>query len=412
MANERRYYGFDALRGGMMMLGLVIHSAMFYLTDPPPTIPVALDRNQSPMMDVLFHFVHAFRMPAFFVMAGFFASLLVDKRGIADMLKNRAARVLAPLGAGLFTVVPLSILLWVSFSVSVRYGGHDFLPNLEHARALGMEAREKLPELDTPGALHLWFLYFLCLFYLLVPVLERVARWTTPRIAAPGESLGGWRVFAGLSVVTFLTLWPFPAARVHEGFFSFLPRPHALLYYGQFFVLGYALNATRAIEAVRFSHPFIYGAAGVGLLSLSLQISSADQSMDSQDLAWHALACAINATCTWAWIFFFTAAALRWFDKPSPWSLYVSQSSYWVFMVHLPLACFAAWVLVVRDLDALIKFFLVFSFTTILSFLSYHYLVQRSWISVFLNGKRFAQDWPWRGQNIVPVPQGPARNPK
>ncbi|MBL8514642.1 MAG: acyltransferase family protein, partial [Betaproteobacteria bacterium] len=246
MTEGRRYYGFDALRGGMMMLGLVIHSVMFYLSDPPPAMPVALDRNQSPVMDVLFHFVHAFRMPAFFLMAGFFASLLVDKRGTADMLKNRAARVLAPLVAGLFTVVPLSILFWMSFSVSVRYGTHDLMPNLEHVRVLVQEAQQRLPEIKTPGALHLWFLYFLCLYYLLVPLLDKAARAFASRPREWGAAAGRWPFFLALVGVTFLSLWPFHAARVHEGFFSFIPRPHALLYYGQFFVLGYFLNAVRA----------------------------------------------------------------------------------------------------------------------------------------------------------------------
>ena len=35
--DERRYFGLDALRGGMMMLGIVLHGAMLYLTALPPT---------------------------------------------------------------------------------------------------------------------------------------------------------------------------------------------------------------------------------------------------------------------------------------------------------------------------------------------------------------------------------------
>ncbi|MBL8519091.1 MAG: acyltransferase family protein, partial [Betaproteobacteria bacterium] len=255
MGEERRYYGFDALRGGMMMLGLVIHSAMFYIVSPPPTMPITLDRNQSPLMDVLMHFVHAFRMPAFFLMAGFFASLLVDKRGTADMLKNRAARVLAPLVAGLFTVVPVSILLWMSFAVSVRFGTHDLIPNLEQVRIVAMEAQDRLPEIKTPGALHLWFLYFLCLFYLAVPLLERIAQAVAPADGKLGSGRSAWPLFAVLVVFTCATLWPFQGARVHEGFLTFIPRPHALLYYGQFFVLGYFLNVSRAIGSMRLAHP-------------------------------------------------------------------------------------------------------------------------------------------------------------
>lgn len=396
MSEERRYYGFDALRGSMMLLGLVIHAAIFYIADPPPTMPITLDGNRSPAMDLLMHFIHAFRMPAFFLMSGFFASLLVDKRGLPEMLKNRAARVLAPLVAGLFTVVPVAMLFWMSFAVSVSYGAHDLFPDIGHARTLIAEMRAKVPELNTPGALHLWFLYFLCLFYLLIPLIRKVAQSAIRPGADWGQRAGSWPAFVLLVGMTALSLWPFHGARVHEGFLSFLPRPATLAYYGQFFVVGYFLNASRAIDTLRLAHPGIYGTMAALLMAASLHVSGIDQSTVPQDSALHAAASIINATCTWSWIFFFTAAALKWCDRPSTWALYVSQSSYWVFMVHLPIACFAAWILAQTNIHALIKFTFVLLVTTVLSFLSYHYLVQRSWVSVFLNGKRFDMDWPWR----------------
>ena len=98
------------------MLGIVLHGATFFLASPPPAMPILVDRNTSYLMDLVFHFVHNFRMPVFFVMAGFFASLLVDKRGQWGTLKNRAARILAPLLAGLFTILPLTLILVISLA--------------------------------------------------------------------------------------------------------------------------------------------------------------------------------------------------------------------------------------------------------------------------------------------------------
>ena len=73
VTDERRYYGLDALRGGMMMLGIVLHAAEFYIAAPPPALPMPTDRNTSYVFDLVFHFIHSFRMPTFFVLAGFFA---------------------------------------------------------------------------------------------------------------------------------------------------------------------------------------------------------------------------------------------------------------------------------------------------------------------------------------------------
>ena len=103
-----------------------------------------------------------------------------------------------------------------------------------------------------------------------------------------------------------------------------------------------------------------------------------------------------NGLCTWALIYFFIGCALRYFDYAATWILYISQSSYWVFLVHMPIVLFAAWWLLPYDLPAEVKFAATVAFASLLCFTSYHYLVQRTWVSVFLNGRRFDLPWPWR----------------
>jgi hypothetical protein len=67
-----------------------------------------------------------------------------------------------------------------------------------------------------------------------------------------------------------------------------------------------------------------------------------------------------------------------------------------VFLVHMPLVCVAGWWLVRYDLPALVKFALVCAFTAMVAFITFHYWVQKTWLSVFLHGKRFDLKWPWR----------------
>jgi len=394
--DERRYHGFDALRGGMMLLGLALHAATFYLAAPPPTMPSMMDRNTWYGMDLLFHFIHSFRMPVFFVMAGFFASLLVQKRGIAGMLKNRAARILAPFLAGLVLVLPPTLLLVVAYMVSVRFGTHDLIPSLTDARAVGQEAIARHPELNQPSPVHLWFLYYLCYFYLAVPLLEWLAR-KLPRSAADwGARAGSPLVFVTLAVFTMFTLWPYRGAQLHEGFLFFMPHLPSLIYYGSFFALGYFVNATGMIATLKLGQPWRYFVLGCVTFPVAIYASGVDHAIRPAVFDVHLFACMANAVCTWAWVLGFIGLALRFLDRASPWALYISQSSYWVFMVHLLFAALAAWALATTDLHAAIKFTLVLGFTTVMCFLSYHYWVQRSWISVFLNGKRFDLDWPWR----------------
>ncbi len=180
---ERRYYGLDALRGSMMMLGIVLHAGMFYLAAAPERMPIPSDRNTSYVFDLLFHFIHSFRMPTFFVLAGFFAALLVEKRGLWGALRNRAARILAPLLVGMVTLVPLTMILLLDFMLSVRFGTHDLLPSRSDTLILGAELRAAGHPVDQiPGPAHLWFLYYLCGFYLALPLLiwliRRLQPWT------------------------------------------------------------------------------------------------------------------------------------------------------------------------------------------------------------------------------------------
>ena len=79
----------------MMLLGIVLHAAMNY-GSTVMEYNVIQDPSHSVLFDLLFYAIHIFRMPLFFVLAGFFMALLVEKRGIFLMLKNRYQRILLP----------------------------------------------------------------------------------------------------------------------------------------------------------------------------------------------------------------------------------------------------------------------------------------------------------------------------
>ena len=66
----------------------------------------------------------------------------------------------------------------------------------------------------------------------------------------------------------------------------------------------------------------------------------------------------------------------------------------------MPVICAMAWALAPLELPALVKFAMVGTVTTLVCFTTYHYWVQGSWLGVFLHGKRFSMDWPWRPQQV------------
>ncbi len=132
------------------------------------------------------------------------------------------------------------------------------------------------------------------------------------------------------------------------------------------------------------------------LFPLSLWLSHQENYAVGEITGYHLAAVIAHGFCTWTLIYAFTGWTLRRFDRESPWILYVSQSAYWVYLVHMIFATMTGWLLAPLDLPAVVKFSIVASVTTVGCFASYHYLVQKTWVSRFLHGKRFDLDWPWR----------------
>lgn len=68
-----RLHALDALRGIAMLLGVVLHSSISYMEQRMPDLLWAVqDSSRSAVFDWLFWWLHGFRLPLFFVIAGFF----------------------------------------------------------------------------------------------------------------------------------------------------------------------------------------------------------------------------------------------------------------------------------------------------------------------------------------------------
>src|SRR3954468_7766576 len=114
----QRLHALDNLRALMMWLRIVLHVAINHLTVDSP-LPWR-DPKTSPVADLLLLFIHSFRMPVFFVLAGFFVALLVARRGADGMLKNRGLRLPLPFGVfwpPLFVLTTVLSMVYIHLTV-------------------------------------------------------------------------------------------------------------------------------------------------------------------------------------------------------------------------------------------------------------------------------------------------------
>jgi len=142
---NKRYHDLDALRAFAMLLGIALHGFMSFIPLPFDVWP-AQEIHQDDAYETALHAIHAFRLPLFFVLSGFFTAMLWRRRGLKDLAKHRAKRILWPLLTGTLLVWPLLILVVMFGAQKAGQSEQNTAPsrNLWEAAAAGnMEAMRK-----------------------------------------------------------------------------------------------------------------------------------------------------------------------------------------------------------------------------------------------------------------------------
>ncbi|MCW9015403.1 MAG: acyltransferase family protein, partial [Kangiellaceae bacterium] len=165
-----RYHSIDFLRAGAMLLGIIYHVANSFHTEAHKWIVKDITANS--FVDAFLVYSHIFRMPLFFIIAGFFCALVIRRKGKGAMIKNRLKRIGLP-----FLI--FGILFIPAWMALVYYSYIYVEPRTEFVAAIMQGANSNQPPslLELPIG-HLWFLYYLLFFYLIYalvqPALDKV----------------------------------------------------------------------------------------------------------------------------------------------------------------------------------------------------------------------------------------------
>src|SRR5688572_6913424 len=105
-----RYHSLDALRAFALLLGVVFHSVLSYVV--PPGLWAVGTTEPSMILGWFVYYAHSFRMELFFLLAGFFAALVVQKRTVAAFLRDRARRIVLVFIVLLYPMKLVLAALW------------------------------------------------------------------------------------------------------------------------------------------------------------------------------------------------------------------------------------------------------------------------------------------------------------
>jgi glucan biosynthesis protein C len=389
----QRYHALDALRAAMMLLGLVLHSAASYTSRPLGAAWPYHDPQTSPWFDLVVFFIHLFRMPVFFVVAGFFGALLFYRDGAGGLARNRLKRVLAPLALAWAVLYPLTA---AGFVFALGRGGT--------AGAPGWEYMTSGTFLMRPNLIHLWFLYDLLLLYAVAlaawPLLRRMPDGLRRGVeAAFGRLLtSAWGPIAW-SAATALTLMPMSIAGLDTST-SFTPPLRILIAYGVFFAFGWLLYRRRDLIGSfgrRWRWHLLAGAVCSGVyLAMLLHSPFTDT------ISGHIAAVGAASVAIWLLIFGISGLFVRYCARPSPLARYLADASYWMYLVHLPLTIWIPGLLAGVALPAVVKFSTVLSVTVCTTLLAYYAFVRSTAVGALLNGRRYPRALP--RSEVSPLP--------
>ena len=242
---------------------------------------------------------------------------------------------------------------------------------------------------------HLWFLWFLCWlvvgFAVVAFVLDRL-----PPLRLPALLIATPLCLLWLVPLTMVTQSWMHGMGTRQGFgpdtsAGILPIPHVLAHYGIFFGFGALLYMVpRGADRIGRGWWITLPLALVifpGALALSMKVLPVEWwPVDERVRHW----LGVLGQVLFAWLMIFACMGLfeAWLSRERPWARYLSDSSYWLYLVHLPLLLvFQA---LLRDLGwpASLKLLLMLVVTSALLLASYRWFVRYTPIGTLLNGPR------------------------
>ena len=348
-ASPREHF-WDALRAFLMLLGIPYHVMLSYRPGQDFIVHSGEGvRGFSEMADV----IHLFRMPAFFVVAGYFALLLLARREPGVWLKGRFLRLGVPFLSALFILVPAMNLACE-------------LSNYPWPQAVASWRDNSL----TSGGYwvrHLWFIIVLLYFCAAAAVIaarsarvrngmvpERMdafaARHFVVTLLLVGLAIAAWEALAleAFYVAGLATMLPQQILRLDEA-----------IIYAPWFVLGCMMVRARlTLKRVgRFSPPIAVLAVGATALWLLVHADVAPMTERF-----------IGSFAALATTQVLVAAARTLLDKPMPAIRKLTDASFVIYLFHLPLIALFVWLAQPLAVPPLVKALAIMGLSFVLSY--------------------------------------------
>jgi glucan biosynthesis protein C len=362
-----RFHYFDAMRGVLMALGVVFHSALVFSSEKRWLVYSGISAYRARDFAAG---LHLFRMPAFFVISGYFTVLTLQRYGAWRFFRIRMTRIAVPLLVTALTVNSLQAFLlattgWHSFSLM------DYLQRGEWVS-------------------HLWFLVNLLIYFTIASV---VASWCPDLIERAGRLAQAaflsvptafWLFILSLSAVAVKTAGHFgvPIDALVWGFVD----AESLLLYLPFFVFGAFLASDRALP-LRLSSINLFATIGITIVAIWgwKAFGVSEGLFNGVARTW------CESLAIWGSTLACFAAFARFANKKSQFFLWLSDASYSIYLFHQVLVVAFGLLLIQSGVGGWVGLILLVTVVASCSALIHQYVIRPVPLLRFLfNGKTSA----------------------
>jgi glucans biosynthesis protein C len=378
-AKERIHY-LDNLRAIAMLLGVLLHAGMAY-GDPIQQVWLATDIESSRTIDCTISFIHLFRMALFFLIAGYLGRSMIERKGAREFIKNRLLRLVVPFMIFWpLLLMAMGLTIWIGLGYIREPKG--LLGLVVHGSA-DPAINAMLQERDKYPTMHLWFLYYLILFSASAVALRAIGGKLT-WLSKFGEA---WLAPLAPILLVPATIVAGAPMGTPE---SFIPTWWPFAFYGLYYLAGWQLNGRESIldHLQRWASAIAVVAcvAFVAYYKLLPVISLTDfQTLNGFRLV---AVSVLSAYLSALLVCLSLIVGRRFLDSRNALMRWVSDASYWTYLIHLPIVMFLQFLLVEVSLNVWIKLTLVVLGTVIACGTTYVVFVRYTLVGWLLNGKR------------------------
>lgn len=381
----RRLHHWDFSRALYLVLGIPFHAAVIYSLSHEWSV-ASPDKSQ--VLTWLADFLHSFRMPGFFLLAGLFSMMLLDRQGAWPWLKSRLVRLGLPLLVATLLIVPFQIAVQ---QVALVVNGT--LP----ASQLTARIAADLTHFGESWIAHLWFLWVLIAYCIGLALLQLLCRGTLrARLEAFVAWVGDNRI---LSLAAFAAICEL-AARAQEIIVAASPYyGNAVINYNLYviyFGFGALVYASRKLNDLLLSPGPVAALAGVALVLYS-QVPHAD-------LFTHTLKVMAAICGALLIVGYISSHAHRHFNRPDARIRKLVDASFTIYLFHHPVIYVLATLFLMVDLPPVLEFAIIAVSAGLIAY-AIHLAVSRSRIATLMFNGVKVKPSPRPEMKLSPEPE-------